>query len=71
MQNSWQPLAFFSKKLNPVQQKYSAYDTEMMVIYKATYHRKASQVLTSHRSEAFQAHKHSSQKSKQLFFSKE
>jgi hypothetical protein len=24
--NAWQPLAFFSKKLNPAQQKYSAYD---------------------------------------------
>jgi hypothetical protein len=22
--NSWQPLAFFSRKLNPAQQKYSA-----------------------------------------------
>jgi hypothetical protein len=22
--NAWQPLAFFSKKLNPAQQKYSA-----------------------------------------------
>jgi hypothetical protein len=24
--NAWQPLAFFSKKLNPAQQKYSGYD---------------------------------------------
>jgi hypothetical protein len=24
--NAWQPLAFFSKILNPAQQKYSAYD---------------------------------------------
>jgi hypothetical protein len=26
VKNAWQPLAFFSKKLNPAQQKYSAYD---------------------------------------------
>jgi hypothetical protein len=25
VKNAWQPLAFFSKKLNPAQQKYSAY----------------------------------------------
>jgi hypothetical protein len=28
--NAWQPLAFFSKKLNPTQQKYSAYDRELL-----------------------------------------
>jgi hypothetical protein len=33
--NAWQPLAFFSKKLNPTQQKYSAYDRELLAAYKA------------------------------------
>jgi hypothetical protein len=31
--NAWQPLAFFSRKLNPTQQKYSAYDRELLAIY--------------------------------------
>jgi hypothetical protein len=31
--NAWQPLAFFSKKLYPAQQKYSAYDRELLAIY--------------------------------------
>jgi hypothetical protein len=38
VQNAWQPLAFFSKKLNPVQQKYSAYDRELLAIYEAVKH---------------------------------
>jgi hypothetical protein len=29
------PLAFFSKKLNPAQQKYSEYDRELLAIYEA------------------------------------
>jgi cleavage and polyadenylation specificity factor subunit 1 len=36
--NAWQPLAFFSKKLNPAQQKYSAYDRELPAIYEAVKH---------------------------------
>jgi cleavage and polyadenylation specificity factor subunit 1 len=28
--NAWQPLIFFSKKLNATQQKYSAYDCELL-----------------------------------------
>jgi hypothetical protein len=28
--NAWQPLAFFSKKLNTTKQKYSAYDRELL-----------------------------------------
>jgi transposase InsO family protein len=32
---SWEPLAFFSKKLNPAQQKYSPYDRELLAIYEA------------------------------------
>jgi hypothetical protein len=35
--NGWQPLAF-SKKLNPSQQKYSAYDQELLAIYEAIKH---------------------------------
>jgi hypothetical protein len=30
--NAWQPLAFFSKKLNMAQQKYSAYGRELLEI---------------------------------------
>jgi hypothetical protein len=36
--NAWQPLALFSKKLNPAQQKYSAYDREMLAVYEAVKH---------------------------------
>jgi hypothetical protein len=35
---TWQPLAFFSKRLNPTQQKYSAYDRELLAIYEAVKH---------------------------------
>jgi len=35
VQGGWQPLAFFSRKLSPAQQKYSAYDWELLAIYKA------------------------------------
>jgi cleavage and polyadenylation specificity factor subunit 1 len=38
VKNAWQPLAFFSKKLNPAQQKYSAYDRELLAIYEAVKH---------------------------------
>jgi cleavage and polyadenylation specificity factor subunit 1 len=34
----WQPLAFFSRKLSPAQQKYSAYDRELLAIYEAVKH---------------------------------
>jgi cleavage and polyadenylation specificity factor subunit 1 len=33
--NAWQPLAFFYRKLNPAQQKYSAYDRELLAVYEA------------------------------------
>jgi cleavage and polyadenylation specificity factor subunit 1 len=36
--NAWQPLAFFLKKLNPAQQKYSAYDQELLAVYEAVKH---------------------------------
>jgi hypothetical protein len=32
VQNAWQPLAFFSKNLNPTQKKYSAYDRELLAV---------------------------------------
>jgi cleavage and polyadenylation specificity factor subunit 1 len=38
VQNSWQPLAFSSRKLSPAQQKYSAYDRELLAIYEAMKH---------------------------------
>jgi cleavage and polyadenylation specificity factor subunit 1 len=38
VQNSWQPLAFFSRKLSPAQQKYSAYDRDQLAIYEAVKH---------------------------------
>ncbi|GFY70888.1 retrovirus-related Pol polyprotein from transposon 297 [Trichonephila inaurata madagascariensis] len=31
----WQPLAFFSKTLSPVQRRYSAYDRELLAAYMA------------------------------------
>lgn len=33
--NVWQPLAFFSRKLSPTVQKYSAYDRELFAIYES------------------------------------
>ena len=38
VQDVWQPLAFFSRKLSPAQQKYSAYDRELLAIYEAVRH---------------------------------
>jgi cleavage and polyadenylation specificity factor subunit 1 len=38
VKNAWQPLVFFSKKLNPAQQKHSAYDCELLAIYEAVKH---------------------------------
>jgi len=35
VQDAWQPLAFFSRKLSPAQQKYSAYNRELLAIYEA------------------------------------
>jgi len=35
VQDVWQPLAFFSRKLSPAQQKYNAYDRELLAIYEA------------------------------------
>jgi hypothetical protein len=36
--NASQPLAFFSKKMSTAQQKYSAYDRELLAIYEAVKH---------------------------------
>jgi cleavage and polyadenylation specificity factor subunit 1 len=38
IKNAWQPLVFFSKKLSTAQQKYSAYDRELLAIYEAVKH---------------------------------
>lgn len=35
---SWEPLAFFSRKLSPSQQKYSPYDRELLAIYESVKH---------------------------------
>lgn len=35
---AWEPLAFFSKKLSPSQQKYSPYDRELLSIYESIKH---------------------------------
>jgi hypothetical protein len=35
VQDFWQPLAFFSRKLSLAQQNYSAYDRELLAIYEA------------------------------------
>lgn len=34
----WEPLAFFSRKLNPAQTKYSTFDRELLAIYSAIKH---------------------------------
>ena len=31
--NTWEPLAFFSKKLRPPEKKYSAFDRELLTLY--------------------------------------
>lgn len=38
VENRWQPLGFFSKKLSETQQKYSTYDRELLAIYMAIRH---------------------------------
>jgi cleavage and polyadenylation specificity factor subunit 1 len=38
VKNVWQPLAFFQIKLNAAQQKYSAYDRELLSFYEAVKH---------------------------------
>jgi len=35
VQDAWQSPAFFSRKLSPAQQKYSAYVRELVAIYEA------------------------------------
>lgn len=36
--NQWKPLAFFSKKLSNAEQKYSAFDRELLAIYQSIRH---------------------------------
>ncbi|EFN71769.1 Uncharacterized protein F44E2.2, partial [Camponotus floridanus] len=37
-EDGWEPLAFFSKKLSPTEEKYSAFDRELLAIYLAVKH---------------------------------
>jgi cleavage and polyadenylation specificity factor subunit 1 len=55
VENAWQPLAFFSKKLNPAQQKYSAYDRELLDIYEDVEHLR--HMLEAHHFTIFTDHK--------------
>jgi cleavage and polyadenylation specificity factor subunit 1 len=36
--NAWLPLAFFSKRLNPAQKEYSAYNRKLLAVYEAVKH---------------------------------
>lgn len=36
--NTWQPLGFFSRKLSPAQTRYSAYDRELLAVYESIKH---------------------------------
>ena len=36
--DNWQPLSFFSQKLSAAQQKYSAFDRELLAAYSAIFH---------------------------------
>ncbi len=38
MNNSWQPIAFFSKKLKPAETRYSTFDRELLAIYLSIKH---------------------------------
>jgi cleavage and polyadenylation specificity factor subunit 1 len=37
-QGTWKPIAFFSRKLQPVQQRYSTFDRELLAIYSSVKH---------------------------------
>jgi hypothetical protein len=49
--NAWQPIAIFSMKLNSAQQKYSAYDLELLAVYEAVKHFRHSHftIFTDHK----------------------
>ena len=38
LDNVWQPLSFFSKKLNPAETRYSAFDRELLAVYATIRH---------------------------------
>ena len=42
--NVWQPLSFFSKKLNPAKTRYSAFDHELLAVYATIGHIRRSAV---------------------------
>jgi len=62
VQGVWQPLTFFSRKLSLAQQKYSAYDRELLAIYEVMkYFRHMLEarhftILTDHKPLAFAFH---------------
>ncbi len=64
MNGSWAPIAYFSKKLQPAQTKYSTFDRELLAIYLAIKHFRHSiegrefHVLTDHRPLTFSLHAH-------------
>jgi cleavage and polyadenylation specificity factor subunit 1 len=73
VQYVWQPLAFFSRKLNLAQQKYSAYDRELLAIYEAVkYFRHMLEaqhftILTDHKPLTFAFHQKRDKCSPRLF----
>ena len=47
---AWQPLAFYSHKINPAQQKYSPYDRELLTVYEVIkYFRHMVVIFTDHK----------------------
>ena len=38
IENAWQPLSFYSKKLNPGETRYSAFDRELLAVYATIKH---------------------------------
>lgn len=69
----WQPLDFFSKKLSPTEQKYGAYDRELLAIYLSVKHfrhmieARQFTIFTDHKPITFALKKKSSQCSPRQF----
>ena len=38
LQNQWQPIAFFSRQLRPQEEKYSAFDRELLALHLSIRH---------------------------------
>lgn len=71
--NAWQPLDFFSKKLSPAEAKYGAYDRELLAIYLAVKHfrhmveGRSFTIYTDHKPITFAFHKKDHQSSPRQF----